>query len=96
MEVVQHLAQALLHRFTLLQCRWLNLQILLTKTDHEEQEQATGISKQEGPVRVALFLNAIGREGVQMFDTFTFDEASHESANNLDHILAKYESRFLP
>ena len=34
-------------------------------------EQVTGISKQDGPVRVAHFLNVIGREGVQLFDTFT-------------------------
>ena len=69
---------------------------LLFKRTWQIYEQATGINKQEGPVRVAHFLNVIGREGVQMFDTFTFDEASHESADNLDHVLAKYESRCLP
>ena len=31
-----------------------------------------------------------------MFDIFTVDEASHESADNLDHVLAKFESRCLP
>ena len=31
-----------------------------------------------------------------MFDTFTFDEDGHESADNIDHILAKFESRCLP
>ncbi|KAK2557476.1 hypothetical protein P5673_020214 [Acropora cervicornis] len=36
------------------------------------------------------------QEGVQMFDTFTLDEASHESADNLDHVLAKNESPCLP
>lgn len=59
-------------------------------------EQATGISKQEGPVRVAHFLNVIGREGVQLFDTFTFDEDSHESADKIDDVIAKFESRCLP
>ena len=59
-------------------------------------EQATGISKQEGPVRVAHFLNIIGREGVQLFDTFTFDEDSHESADKIDDVIAKFESRCLP
>ena len=62
----------------------------------QSYEQGTGISKQEGPVRVAHFLNVIGREGVQIFDTFTFYEASDESADNLDDILAKYEYRCLP
>ena len=108
--MVKHLAQALLHRFTLLQYRWLNpldpLNLedrsrrgdnwLLFKRTWQIYEQATGISKQDGPVCVAHFLKVIGREGVQMFDTFTFDEASHESADNLDHVLAKYESRCLP
>lgn len=59
-------------------------------------ERATGISKQDGPVRVAHFLNVVGREGVQLFDTFTFDEVSHESADNIDDVLAKFESRCLP
>ena len=59
-------------------------------------EQETGISKQEGPVRVAHFLNVIGREGVQLFDTFTFDEDSHESADKIDDVIAKFESRCLP
>ena len=59
-------------------------------------EQATGISKQEGPVRVAHFLNVIGREGVQLFDTFTLDEDSHESADKIDDVIAKFESRCLP
>ena len=68
---------------------------LLFERTWQIYEQATGISKQEGPVRVAHFLNVVGR-GVQMFDAFTFDEASHESADNLDHVLAKYESRCLP
>ena len=101
--MVQHLVQALLHGFTLLQYRWLNpLNLkdrprrgnnsLLFMRTWQIYEQ-TGISKQESPVRVAHFLNVIGREGVQMFDTFTFDEASHESADNLDHVLVKYESR---
>ena len=40
--------------------------------------------------------DVIGREGVQVFDTFTFDEASYESADKLDHVLAKYEFRCLP
>ena len=69
---------------------------LLFKGTWQIYEQGTGISKQEGPVRVAHFLNVIGREGVQMFNTFTFYEASDESADNLDDILAKYESRCLP
>ena len=59
-------------------------------------EQATGISKQEGPVRVAHFLKAIGREGVQLFDTFNFDEASNESADKIDDAMAKFEPRCLP
>ena len=59
----------------------------------QNYEQATGISKQEGPVRVAHFLNVTGREGVQLFDTFTFSEASHESADKVDDVLAKFESR---
>lgn len=59
-------------------------------------EQATGISKQDGPVRFAHFLNVIGREGFQLFDTFTFDEASHERAAKIDDVLAKFESRCLP
>ena len=39
---------------------------LLFKGTWQIYEQGTGISKQEGPVRVAHFLNVIGREGVQM------------------------------
>ena len=31
-----------------------------------------------------------------MFDTLTFDEASHESADNIDDVIAKFESRCLP
>ena len=59
-------------------------------------EQTSGsISKQEGPVRVAHFLYVIRREGVQLFDTFTFDEASHESADKIDDVLANFESRCL-
>ena len=59
-------------------------------------EQVTRISKQEGPVCVAHFLNVIGRKGNQLFDTFTFDEASHESADKIDDVIAKFESRCLP
>jgi len=59
-------------------------------------ERATGISKQDGPVRVAHFLNVTGREGDQFFDTFTFDEASHESAEKIGDVLANFESRCLP
>ena len=47
-------------------------------------------------MRVAHFLNVVGKEGVQMFDTFTFDEDGHESTDNIDHVLAKFESRCLP
>ena len=70
--------------------------LLHFKTAWQISEQATGISKQDGPVRVAHFLNVIGREGVQLFDTFTFDEDSHESADNIDDVIAKFESRCLP
>ena len=59
-------------------------------------EKATGISKQEGPVRVADLLDVVGKEDVQMFDTFTFYEDGQESAHNVDHVLAKFESRCLP
>ena len=41
------------------------------------------ISKQEGPVCVAHLLNVVGKEGVQMFDTFTFDEDGHESSDDM-------------
>ena len=57
-------------------------------------ERAAGISQKDGPVRVAHFLNIVGREGVQLFDTFTF--AEDESADNIDDVLAKFESRCLP
>lgn len=32
----------------------------------------------------------------QLFDTFTFDEDSHESADKIDDVIAKFESPCLP
>ena len=67
---------------------------LLFKRTWQIYEQATRISKQEGPVHVAHFLNVIERDGVQMFDTFTFREArqfgsrTSELYTNLDVYLS--------
>lgn len=68
---------------------WLHL-----KRAWQIYERAAGISQKYSPVRVAHFLNIVGREGVQLFDTFTFTE--DESTDNIDDVLAKFESRCLP
>ncbi|KAL9963770.1 hypothetical protein ACROYT_G027310 [Oculina patagonica] len=57
-------------------------------------ELAAGIHKKQEEVRVASLLNVIGKEGMDMYDTFQWANASN--ALKIDKILKKFEERCVP
>ena len=57
-------------------------------------ELAAGIHKKSEEVRVASLLNVIGKEGMDMYETFQWDNPSH--ALKIDKVLEKFEERCVP
>ena len=63
------------------------------KRDWKYYETASKINKEEGPVRVAHLLNVIGKEGQEMFETFSLSE---EHRGDIDRVLEEFEARCTP
>ena len=57
-------------------------------------ELASGIHKKQEEVRVALLLKVIGKEGMDMYDTF--QRANASDALKIDKVLEKFEERCVP
>ena len=63
------------------------------KRDWKYYETASKINKEEGPVRVAHLLNVIGKEGQEMFETFSLSE---EHRGDIGRVLEEFEARCTP
>ena len=57
-------------------------------------ELAAGIHKKAQEVRVASLLNVIGKEGMDMYETFQWQNSS--DALKIDKVLEKFEERCVP
>ena len=57
-------------------------------------ELAAGIHKKAQDVRVASLLNVIGKEGMDMYETFQWGNSS--DALKIDKVLEKFEERCVP
>ena len=57
-------------------------------------ELAAGIHRKADEVRVASLLNVVGKEGLDMYETFQWEDASH--ALKIDKVLEKFEERCVP
>ena len=57
-------------------------------------ELAAGIHKKAQEVRVASLLNVIGKEGMDMYETFQWGNSS--DALKIDKVLEKFEERCVP
>ena len=57
-------------------------------------ELAAGIHKKAQEVRVASLLNVIGKEGMDMYETFQWENSS--DALKIDKVLEKFEERCVP
>ena len=64
-----------------------------SKRDWMYYKTASKIDKEEGPVQVAHFLNVIGREGQEMFDTFSLSDGDRV---NITKVLQEFEARCAP
>ena len=57
-------------------------------------ELAAGIHRKADEVRVASLLNVVGKEGLDMYETFQWEDTSH--ALKIDKVLEKFEERCVP
>ena len=57
-------------------------------------EIATKISKEEDDIRIAALMNVIGREGMDLIDTFQWQ--ANEDQNNIEDVLRKFDANCLP
>ena len=69
---------------------WKSFRRIFTKF----YELAAGIHKKQEEVWVASLLNVIGKEGMDMYDTFQWANAS--DALKIDKVLEKFEERCVP
>ena len=60
------------------------------KRDWTYYETASKINKEEGPVRVAHLLNVIGKEGQEMFETFSLSDTD---CADIAKVLEEFEAR---
>ena len=63
------------------------------KRDWFYYERAAKIDKEEGTVRVAHFINVIGREAQDLYETF---DLSEEDQKNITKVLEAFEARCVP
>ena len=54
-------------------------------------EIATKISKEEDDVRIAALMNVIGREGMDLFDTFQWQ--ANEDQDKIEDVLRKFDAQ---
>ena len=50
--------------------------------------------KEEDDIRIAASMNVIGREGMDLFDTFQWQ--ANEDEDNIDDVLRKFDEKCLP
>ena len=63
------------------------------KWDWMYYETASKIDKEEGPARVAHFLNVISREDQEMFDTFSLSDGDWV---DITEVLQEFKARCAP
>jgi len=64
-----------------------------TEWDWTYYEMAAKINTEDGPVRVAHLLNVIGKDGQDMFDTFSLSEIDQK---DIVKVLQAFETRCTP
>ena len=60
------------------------------KQGWQNYETATALSKKSNQQRLATFLTIIGKDGLELYNTFTFDEANEN--RNIEDVIAKFET----
>ena len=63
--------------------------------DWKIYEQATKISIEAPEVRVAVLLNIIGRDALDMYDTFDWGD-NPEHKDNIEKVLEQFRNRLVP
>ena len=63
------------------------------KRDWTYYETASKIDKEEGPVRVAHLLNVIGKDGQDMYETFSLSDTDR---TDITKVLREFEARCIP
>ena len=63
------------------------------KYDWTYYEIAAKINKDDGAIRVAHFLNVVGKDGQELYETFTLLE---EDSKNITKVLEAFEARCVP
>ena len=64
------------------------------KREWKFYEIASKISKEEDEVRIAALMNVIGREGMDLFDTFQWQ--ANEDEGKFEEVLRKFDENCLP
>jgi len=56
-------------------------------------ETASKINKEEGPLCIARLLNVIGKDGLEMFETFSLSDTDR---GDIAKVLKEFEDRCMP